>query len=159
MITQHPKAPDPKAAALQQLSFISGYLYRMLRYDARELSIRWTALMVLNDLRLLGPSTQRSLATIEQVSEPTITVLLGQMQQRGWIKRKRSRTDVRAKLVELTPKGTAELMSAGQFLQLRLADELKELSTPELAAIASSLQPLTKLLMSKIGDTQQELAQ
>jgi DNA-binding MarR family transcriptional regulator len=152
------KTPDSQAAALQQLSFISGYLYRLLRYEAKELSIRWTALMVLNDLRLLGPSTQRSLATIEQVSEPTMTVLLAQMQERGWIKRKRSRTDVRAKLVELTPKGTAELMSAGQFLHLRLADELKDLSPAELAAIASSLQPITKLLMSKIGDTQQELA-
>ena len=70
--------PNPHAA-IDSLSFVSGYLYRIVRYAARDLGIRWTALMVLKDLSLLGPSTQRTLADVEQVTEPTMTVLLAEL--------------------------------------------------------------------------------
>ena len=47
--------------------FVSGYVYRLLCAKARTLGIRWSGLMVLVDLDLLGPTRQRALVEIEQV--------------------------------------------------------------------------------------------
>ena len=58
------------------LMFVSGYVYRILRLEARSAGLRWTGILVLKDLDLLGPLTQQALADIEQVSRPTMTVLL-----------------------------------------------------------------------------------
>lgn len=155
MITETPTpAPHP---ALDSLSFVSGYLYRIVRYAARDLGIRWTALMVLKDLSLLGPSTQRTLADVEQVTEPTMTVLLRQMQQRGWITRSRDPNSGRSKRVTMTAKGARELANAGRVLRERLGGELAGLSAAELDAIGTALRPLTALLMTKVDVAKREL--
>ena len=108
--------------------------------------------MVLKDLALLGPSTQRTLAEIEQVREPTMTVLLQQMQKRGWVTRRRSLDSARVKLAAITPKGEAELATAGHFLRERLRAELAALSAAEWRAIDAGLRPLVGHLTSKIGE-------
>ena len=143
--------------AIDSLSFVSGCLYRIVRYEARDLGIRWTALMVLKDLTLLGPSTQRTLADVEQVTEPTMTVLLGQMQQRGWITRNRDAQNGRIKRVAITAKGKRELANAGRVLRERLGGELAGLSAAELDAIGAALEPLVALLVNKIDVARQEL--
>lgn len=125
----------------------------MVRYEARDLGIRWTALMVLKDLALLGPSMQRTLAEIEQVTEPTMTVLLEQMQTCGWIARSRDPNNGRSKRVSITGKGRRELNAAGAVLRERLAAELAGLSSPELDAIGAALHPLVALLMSRVDTT------
>jgi MarR family 2-MHQ and catechol resistance regulon transcriptional repressor len=150
-------APDTKQSAIESLSFVSGYLYRIVRYEARDLGIRWTALMVLKDLALLGPCTQRTLCDVEQVTEPTMTVLLDQMQQRGWITRNRDPNNARSKRVTITAKGARELANAGRVLRERLGGELAGLSATELGAIGAALAPLVALLMNKIEVAQREL--
>ena len=145
--------------AIDALSLVSGYLYRIVRYEARDLGIRWTALMVLKDLALLGPCTQRTLADIEQVTEPTMTVLLDQMQQHRWITRNRDPQNGRVKLVAITAKGKRELTNAGGVLRERLRGELAGLSVAELDAIGAALAPLMALLTNKIDVARQELQQ
>jgi DNA-binding MarR family transcriptional regulator len=149
----------PVHPAIDSLSFVSGYLYRIVRYEARDLGIRWTALMVLKDLSLLGAVTQRTLADIEQVTEPTMTVLLEQMQKRGWITRSRDPANGRAKRIAITAKGRSELTKVGRVLRERLATELHGISTGELDAIGVALQPLVTLLMNKVGTAREELQQ
>ena len=148
---------SPADRALDHLAFVSGYLYRLLRYEARDLGIRWTALMVLKDLALLGPSTQRTLAEIEQVREPTMTVLLQQMQKRGWVTRRRSPDSARVKLAAITPKGQEELATAGHFLRERLRAELAALSAAEWTALDAGLGLLVGHLTSKIGEATRSL--
>lgn len=143
--------------AIEHLSFVSGYLYRLARYEARDLGIRWTALMVLKDLSLLGASMQRTLADIEQVREPTMSVLLQQMQERGWITRVRDPRNPRTKLVEITPQGRKELSAAGKVIRQRLRDELEGLSMRDYERLEAGLQPLAELLMRKIGEAREEL--
>jgi DNA-binding MarR family transcriptional regulator len=144
-------------AAIDSLSFVTGCIYRMVRYEARDLGIRWTALMVLKDLALLGPSTQRTLADVEQVTEPTMTVLLEQMQQRGWITRNRDAQNGRIKRVTITAKGKRELANGGRVLRERLAAELAGLSATQLGAIGAALEPLAALLMNNIDVARREL--
>jgi DNA-binding MarR family transcriptional regulator len=150
-------APASTRSAIESLSFVSGYLYRIVRYEARDLGIRWTALMVLKDLALLGPSTQRTLCEVEQVTEPTMTVLLDQMQKRGWITRSRDPRNGRSKLVTITTKGARELARAGRVLRERLGGELAGLRAAELDAIGAALGPLVALLMNKIDVARREL--
>jgi DNA-binding MarR family transcriptional regulator len=144
-------------SAIEALSFVSGYLYRIVRYEARDFGIRWTALMVLKDLQLLGPSTQRTLCEVEQVAEPTMTVLLDQMHQRGWVTRKRDPSDRRINRVAMTAKGARELAKAGRVLRERLGSELAALSPAELDAIAAALGPLVAVLMNRIDVARREL--
>jgi len=156
VITKTPSAEET-LAAIDSLSFVAGYVYRIVRYEARDLGIRWTALMVLKDLALLGPSTQRTLCDVEQVTEPTMTVLLDQMQQRGWITRSRDPSNGRIKRITITAKGTRELAKAGRVLRERLGGELAGLSAAELGAIGTALGPLVALLKNKIVIARQEL--
>jgi DNA-binding MarR family transcriptional regulator len=113
--------------------------------------------MVLKDLALLGPSTQRTLADVEQVTEPTMTVLLQQMQRQRWVTRSRDASNGRIKRVAITPQGQRELKNAGTYLRQRLGAELGALSGAELDGIATALQPLVALLMRKIGEAREEL--
>jgi DNA-binding MarR family transcriptional regulator len=113
--------------------------------------------MVLKDLALLGPSTQRTLCEVEQVTEPTMTVLLDQMQKRGWITRSRDPRNGRSKLVTITTKGARELARAGRVLRERLGGELAGLRAAELDAIGAALGPLVALLMNKIDVARREL--
>ena len=132
------------------LMFVSGYIYRLLRFEAQELEIRWTALLVLKDLQLLGPCTQSTLAAIEQVRSPTMTVLLRQMEQHGWVIRIVDRRDARSKIVKITPRGLKKLRRCGRVLQRRLEAELGGMLSGDVKALAESLGPLQTALMRQV---------
>jgi len=131
--------------------FVSGYVYRLLRHEARRQGLRWTALMVLKDLDLLGPSSQRQLAEIEQVRAPTMTVLLQQMEQRGWVRRSVGRGDARVWLVAITRRGQAQLRAAGRVLQRRLDQELTHIPETVLGELKDGLEPLAAALLRTVA--------
>ena len=132
------------------LMFVSGYVNRLLRSEAQTLGIRWTALLVLKDLELLGPSSQNTLAEIEQVRAPTMTVLLSEMERRGWISRVADRSDARSKIVAITPEGRKKLNSSGRVLQRRLEVDLRQMDARDVEALAKSLDPLATALMKQV---------
>jgi DNA-binding MarR family transcriptional regulator len=146
------KSNDSKKTA-DYLSLVTGYLYRRQRYEARGLGIRWTALMVLKDLAELGPTSQRRLADIEQTTEPTMTVLIQQLLDKGWVSRKIHQHDSRVKHVAITKLGRQELLKAGSFLRQKMLKELKHLSTQELTALESALIPLVNSIRLEMGKT------
>ncbi len=137
--------------AAQLLMFVSGYVYRLLRYEARHAKIRWTALMVLKDLDLLGPSNQRTLAEIEQVRAPTMTVLVQQMERHGWVRRKADAKDARSSLVRITPKGRKQLRSSGLRLRQSLEAELVDVPPDVLKTLGEGLSSLSSTLIDKIS--------
>src|ERR1700749_4547767 len=94
------------------LMFISGYMQRVLRSEARKRGIRWNALMVLNDLSIRGPCTATELSQIEQLRAPTVTVLVRQMHTRGWILKTPSTSDARSSVISITATGVEELRRA-----------------------------------------------
>ena len=129
--------------------FVSGYVYRLLRAKARELRVRWSALMVLVDLDLLGPTDQRTLVAIEQVRGSTMTVLLQDLERRGWIERVVHERDARVTRVAITADGRRELRRAGRKLRERLDEELNGVPEQVLCAVAAALGPLSRALMDK----------
>ena len=135
------------------LSLVTGYLYRRLRYEARGLGIRWTALMVLKDLAQLGPTSQRRLAEIEQTTEATMTVLIQQLLDREWVSRKVNKHDGRVKHVAITKLGRQELLKAGNFLRQKMLKELDHLSNQELATLQRALVPLVSSILLEMKKT------
>ncbi|MGH7996827.1 MAG: MarR family winged helix-turn-helix transcriptional regulator [Opitutaceae bacterium] len=144
------QANSGRREAAHQLMFISGYVHRLLRNEARRLGLRWMSCIVLNDLQLLGPSKQRQLAGVEQVSAPTMTVLIQQMERQGLVQRERGRDDARVSLVSITPNGRKELKRAGRLLRRRLEIELEKLSVSVLTGLEKNLGVLSAAVMKKI---------
>ncbi len=138
--------------------FVSGYLQKVLRQDARAQKIRWNALMVLNNLHLLGPTSQRTLAEIEQIRAPTLTVLIKQMEANGWVQRVQSDVDARVSLVSVTNKGLARLRASNERLRKRIDAELESLTTTERDDLRRSLLTLASTLMRRLprGVTQKD---
>ena len=132
--------------------FLSGYVYRLLRAKARGLGIRWSGLMVLVDLDLLGPTDQRSLVEIEKVRGSTMTVLLQDLEARGWVEREAHDVDARVTRVTITASGRTELRRAGRLLRNHLNAELSGMPNRVLGDVAASLKPLSSALMQKAAD-------
>src|SRR5690242_3594881 len=120
--------PQAQPTPSELLMFVSACIHKLLRAEARQRRLRWNALMVLNDLNLLGPCTHRALADLEQIRAPTLTVLVKQMETRGWVSRTPSESDARVSLVCITDKGRAELQRANAHLQQRVDQELRSMS-------------------------------
>ena len=139
-------------AASEQLMFVSGYVYRLLRAKARGLGIRWSGLMVLVDLDLLGPTEQRRLVEIEKMRGATMTVLLQDLEARGWVKREAHEADARVTRVMITASGRNELRRAGRLLRDHLNAELSGIPKRVLRNVAASLKPLSSALMHKAAD-------
>ncbi|HVZ64093.1 MAG TPA: MarR family transcriptional regulator [Lacunisphaera sp.] len=134
----------------RHLMFVSGYVHRLLRHEARKLDLRWTALMVLKDLQLLGPVSQRTLAEIEQVTAPTMTVLINQMVQREWVDTESSAADARVSLVAITPAGRKALGKSGRRLRLRLEEELVGVPASDLDDLHQGLDALAAVIHGKV---------
>ena len=139
-------------AASEQLMFVSGYVYRLLRAKARGLGIRWSGLMVLVDLDLLGPTEQRRLVEIEKVRGATMTVLLQELEERGWVEREVHEADARVTRVMITTSGRTELRRTGKLLRDHLNAELSGMPEGVLRKVAASLKPLSSALMQKTTD-------
>ena len=129
--------------------FVSGYVYRLLRAKARGLGVRWSGLMVLVDLDLLGPTEQRTLVDIEKVRGSTMTVLLQDLEERGWVAREAHEADGRMTRVTITASGRTELRRAGRLLREHLNAELAGLPERVLRDVAASLTPLSRALTRK----------
>ena len=132
--------------------FVSGYVYRLLRAKARGLGIRWSGLMVLVDLDLLGPTEQRRLVEIEKGRGSTMTVLLQDLEGRGWVEREAHEVDARVTRVMITASGRTELRRAGRLLRDHLNAELSGMPKSVLRDVAASLKRLSSALMQKPAD-------
>ena len=136
--------------------FVSGYVYRLLRARARELGLRWSALMVLADLDLLGPTEQRTLVAIEQMRGSTMTVLLQDLERRGWVARAVHGGDARVTEVKITRAGRSQLRRAGALLRSRLNEELDGMPPRVLRDVAAALEPLAGALLGKAAAYRRE---
>ena len=142
---------NPTPSASELLMFVSGYIYRILRYEARQRGLRWNALMVLKDLELFGACTQRTLANIEQIRAPTLTVLIQQMDKKGWVRRTAFEGDARVSLVHITAKGRSELKRAGRLLKLRMDEELQLVPDSVRRDVERGLAPVMKAFMGVVS--------
>ena len=128
-------------------------LVRLLVKQVRNREISRTEGEVLAILRD-GPRRVTELAELEGVAQPTMTLLIKRLEERGWVTRYGMPEDGRVVMVTLTEAGSAvEEAFRAQFLGA-LRTDLEELSDEQVAALSSATETLgsfVDVLQQRVG--------
>ena len=92
-----------------------------------------------------GPIRMTDLAAHERVRTPTTTVAIRRLEKVGLVKRSRYPSDLRAVLVDITPRGRAVHGESLANRRAALAALLSQLSGSELNSLKAALAPLERL--------------
>jgi DNA-binding MarR family transcriptional regulator len=92
-----------------------------------------------------GPIRMTELAAHERVRTPTTTVAIRRLEKLGLVKRSRDPSDLRAVLVDVTPRGLVQHREAVATRRSKLAGMLGRLSDEERTALNRALEPLARL--------------
>lgn len=92
-----------------------------------------------------GPIRMTDLAAHERVRTPTTTVAIRRLEKVGLVKRSRDPSDLRAVLVDITPRGRAVHGESLANRRASLAAMLSQLPTSDLNTLTQALAPLERL--------------
>jgi DNA-binding MarR family transcriptional regulator len=92
-----------------------------------------------------GPIRMTDLAAHERVRTPTTTVAIRRLEKIGLVKRSRDPSDLRAVLVDITPRGRAVHAESLANRRAALAAMLSQLPRPDLNTLMTALPPLERL--------------
>jgi DNA-binding MarR family transcriptional regulator len=125
-------------------------LVRLLVKQVRSREISRTEMEVLSILTE-GPRKITELTELEGIAQPTMTLLVKRLQEKGWVRREGRPDDGRVVMISLTKAGsTAQQKFRAQFLAALRAD-LQELSDQQLGELSAA----TETLSSFVDDLQQ----
>jgi DNA-binding MarR family transcriptional regulator len=96
-----------------------------------------------------GPMRMTDLAAHERVRTPTTTVAIRRLEKIGLVKRSRDPSDLRAVLVDITPRGLAVHRESLSNRISALVTLLSQLSEPDLESLTKALGPLEHLAASE----------
>jgi DNA-binding MarR family transcriptional regulator len=147
----------PRVGRQQREDFIAQHLLsraailvRLLVKQVRSREISRTELEVLSVLKE-GPRRITELTELEGIAQPTMTLLVKRLQEKGWVQREGLPDDGRVVMVRLTDAGSAAQQKLrGQFLAAMRTD-LQALSDQQLQALSDA----TETLSSFVDDLQQ----
>jgi DNA-binding MarR family transcriptional regulator len=92
-----------------------------------------------------GPIRMTELAAHERVRTPTTTVAIRRLEKLGLVKRSRDPSDLRAVLVDITPRGLAVHRESLAVRRAQLAALLSKLGPEDLETLTKALVPLERL--------------
>lgn len=119
----------------------------VIRRRSRTLSL--TALSTLATLEQTGPRRLTDLAVAEEITQPSMTSLVTQLEQLGFAERRRDRADARVVLVAITRAGRELIRHrrrAGAQALTELIDKLEEQDAAELHAALPALRRLLEIV-------------
>jgi DNA-binding MarR family transcriptional regulator len=93
-----------------------------------------------------GPRRITDLAEQEGLAQPTMTLLVKRLEERGWVARERDAGDRRAVLVSLTDAGSAALEDTRAGYRAVLQRHLDSMSGSEVAALKTATEALGRLI-------------
>jgi len=96
-----------------------------------------------------GPIRMTDLAAHERVRTPTTTVAIRRLEKIGLVKRSRDPSDLRAVLVDITPRGLAVHRESLTNRIAALAALLSQLSESDVDTLTKALAPLERLASSE----------
>jgi DNA-binding MarR family transcriptional regulator len=101
-----------------------------------------------------GPRRITDLAEQEGLAQPTMTLLVQRLEERGWVARERDAADRRAVLVSLTDAGADALDATRAGYRAVLQRHLESMSESELASLTTATEALGQLIDAlQGGDT------
>ena len=110
---------------------------------ANELTLAQLSILV--TLLDQGPIRMTDLAAHERVRTPTTTVAIRRLEKIGLVKRSRDPSDLRAVLVDITPRGRAVHGESLANRRAALAAMLSQLPESDLNTLMKALAPLERL--------------
>ncbi len=113
------------------------------RAEAGDLTL--AQLSILLTLLDQGPIRMTELAAHERVRTPTTTVAIRRLEKLGLVKRSRDPSDLRAVLVDITPRGLSQHREALASRRAHLAALLAKLSPEDLETLTKALGALERL--------------
>ena len=142
---------EPQVAELAgELQRVLSKLFSVLRRgdttnksQAGDLTL--AQLSILLTLLDCGPIRMTELAAHERVRTPTTTVAIRRLEKLGLVKRSRDPSDLRAVLVEVTPRGLVQHREALEARRTFLAEMLAKLSEDDQRTLAAALGSLDRL--------------
>ena len=144
---------EPQTAELAgELQRVLSKLFSVLRRgDTRGAGNTGAGDLTLAQLSILltllesGPIRMTELAAHERVRTPTTTVAIRRLEKLGLVKRSRDPSDLRAVLVEVTPRGLVQHREALDARRAFLASMLANLSSQDRATLSAALGSLDRL--------------
>lgn len=134
---------DPLDATRLYLAL--GRISRAVRRDATAGQVGHGALSVLATLTADGPQRLGALAATEGISPPSVTRIVGSLEDAGYLRRTTDPDDGRACIVEATDTGR-DLVLAGRGEKMAaLASRIGRLTPQERAALGAALTALEQL--------------
>jgi DNA-binding MarR family transcriptional regulator len=127
------------------LSKLFGLLRRGDPNGAAAGELTLAQLSILVTLLDQGPIRMTDLAAHERVRTPTTTVAIRRLEKIGLVKRSRDPSDLRAVLVDITPRGRAVHGESLANRRAALAAMLSQLPESDLNTLMKALAPLQRL--------------
>ena len=150
-----PTAPAPALATdvARRLRLAVARLARRLRQEADgDEVVTATQLAALSTIDRLGPLTLGELAAVEHVQPPTMTRVVGRLEELGYLTREVDAADRRVARAVLTPAGSDFIAETRTRRDAFLAERLDHLTAAERAAIIKALPALERLVAEAAGD-------
>src|SRR5262245_22237750 len=136
MAETEPQVTELAAELQRVLSRVFSVLRRSdTNRDATTGDLTLAQLSILLTLLEQGPIRMTELAAHERVRTPTTTVAIRRLEKLGLVKRSRDPSDLRAVLVDITPKGLAQHREALAARRAHLSALLAKLSPEDLEKI------------------------
>jgi DNA-binding MarR family transcriptional regulator len=141
-----------QAERVEQVDYVAGnllsraaLLVRLLVKQVRSREISRTEMEVLSILRE-GPRKITELSELEGIAQPTMTLLVKRLEEKGWVRREGLPEDGRVVMISLTEAGsTAQEKFRAQFLAALRAD-LQELSDQQLEELSAATETLSSFV-------------
>jgi DNA-binding MarR family transcriptional regulator len=147
----NPRTHSPSAIRAERVEYVAGHLLgnaalltRLLVKQVRPDISRTEA----GVLRTLTDAPRRitELAELEGLAQPTMTLLVQRLEQRGWVERKRDRGDGRVVLVSLTEAGSTALEGFRTQVLAALRSHLDAIPDEEIAELEAATEALGSLV-------------
>ncbi|MBF4585506.1 MULTISPECIES: MarR family transcriptional regulator [unclassified Curtobacterium] len=145
-----PRSTDRTEVAAR-LAAAVGRINRRARTDSASLG--YGIVSALATIQREGPLRPGDLSRIEVVTKPTMTRILTELEQRGFIAREADPRDGRAFMVSATDEGIAAVERARSDRTGIVAELIAELGESDVTAIAGALDALERVAQ---GDRTQE---
>lgn len=142
-----PDGHDVIAEVLAELASLT------IRRASRDLSL--TAISALSTVERAGPQRLTDLAVAEGITQPSMTSVVRQLEDRGLAERRGDSSDGRVVLVSITRSGRKYLRSLRQANASALTRLIDQLPAPDLAGLSAALPAFRRLLdLSAPGPTE-----
>jgi DNA-binding MarR family transcriptional regulator len=153
-----PLATSPKAVRAERLDYVAGHLLPHAALLTRLLVGQVQSEVSRTDGGVLNTLTGGSrriteLAELEGLAQPTMTLVVQRLEQRGWVKRERGADDGRVVLVSLTEAGRATLEQVRAQVGAALRGYMDAMSDEQIAELETTTETLALLVDVLQGGT------